>query len=98
MKIYCYEPRKEKNILAGEIKICNDGYKYFYKKVLPIHFMIVEHGYGIQEEVLQRLVQEKVERIIIKTNTSEIVSKLEDWLNRPIKNYGHGAQRFLGGK
>jgi hypothetical protein len=98
MKLYCFDPKKQRNVLAGTLKV--DGLKtyYFYKKVTKRHFMIKEHGYGIQEEILQRLLQEKVSRIIIKTKTSEIISDLEDWLKQPIKNYGHGNQRFLGGK
>lgn len=98
IKLYCYDPGKGKNVLAGILKVDGLCHYYFYKKVTKRHFMIKEHGYGIQEEILQRLLQEKVSRIIIKTKTSEIISDVEDWLQKPVRNYGHGSQRFLGGK
>ena len=98
MKLYCYDPKKGKNVLAGILRADGLSNYYFYKKVTKRHYMRIEKGYGIQEEILQRLIQEKVSRIIIKTKTSEIISDVEDWLKRPIKNYGSGSQRFLGGK
>jgi len=98
MKVYCYDIGKGKNVSAGEIKTDNLGRQYFYKKVSAKHFMVKEHGYGIQEEVLQRLLQERISTIIIKTKTTEIISELYDWLQKPVRNYGHGSQRFLGGK
>ncbi len=97
MKIYCFDPKKNKTILAGEV--LEENYlSYFIKKVNKNHFMIKEHGYGIQEEVLQQLAHLGVTDIRIKTKTGIILSNLEDWLKKPIKNYGHGKQRFLGGK
>jgi hypothetical protein len=92
-KIYCYDPKKQKNILAGEY----DPQIYtFVKKAKKNHFMILEHSYGIQEEVLQQLNKLGCYEIHIQTKTGVIISLLDDWLKRPIKNYGHGNQRFLG--
>ncbi len=97
MKIYTYDPKKQKTILAGEV--LEENYlPYFLKKVTKRHYMILERGFGISESVLQQLIHLGVTDIRIKTKTGIILSNLEDWLKRPIKNYGHGKQRFLGGK
>ena len=93
MKIYCYDPGKSKNILAGEYDTRTST---FSKKVNNRHYMIKEHGYGIQEEVLQKLAKEGCYEIHIYTKTGAYITLLDDWLKRPIKNYGHGNQRFLG--
>lgn len=95
MKIKCFDPKKQRNILAGTY---NEDLKIFFKKVKNNHWMVIEKAYGIQEEVLQRLKQLGCESVCIETKISNIQSKLEDWLKQPIKNYGHGNQRFLGGK
>lgn len=95
MKIYCFDPKKGKNILAGEY----NSFDYtFIKKVNRNHFMVLEKSYGIQEEVLQQLKKIGCINIIIITKTGQQISLLEEWLKRPIKNYGHGNQKFLGGK
>jgi len=95
MQIYCYDPKKQKNILAGEF---NSFDFTFIKKVKKNHFMVIEKSYGIQEEVLQNLKKLGCINILIITKTGQQISLLEDWLRKPIKNYGHGLQRFLGGK
>ena len=95
MKILCYDPGKKRNVLAGDYDPINHT---FTKKVNKRHFMVLEKSYGIQEEVLQRLKFLRCERIVIVSKKKEIVSLLEDWLKRPIKNYGHGSQRFIGGQ
>jgi hypothetical protein len=94
MKIYTFDPKKGKNVLAGETVIFNSTVQ-FVKHVNKNHFMVLEHSYGIQEEVLQQLAHLGVTNIRIKTKTGIILSHLEDWLKQPIKNYGHGNQRFL---
>jgi len=95
LKIYCYDPKKSKNILAGTYY--PRTYE-FSKKVRKNHFMVKEHGYGIQEEVLQQLKILGCYYIYIYTKKGAIITCLEDWLKQPIKNYGHGNQRFLGAK
>lgn len=94
MKLYCFDPKKKKIILAG---IYNEDLKIFFKDVKPSHFMVIEKSYGIQDEILQQLKRLGCQDICIKTKLFYIQSKLEDWLKKPIKNYGHGNQRFLGG-
>ena len=92
MKILCYDPKKQKNVVAGHY---NETLKTFFKEVTKRHWMILEKGYGIQDIVLQQLKELGCEKICIKTKLSYINSDLKDWLNQPIKNYGHGDQRFL---
>ena len=93
MKIYCFDQRKNKNILAGEY---NEFDYTFIKKVKRNHFMVIEKSYGIQEEVLQQLKKMGCINILIITKTGQQISLLEDWLKQPSKNYGHGNQKFLG--
>jgi hypothetical protein len=57
--------------------------------------MVKEHGYGIQEEVLQELKIMGCINILIINKDTEYISLLEDWLKLSIQNYGHGRQRFL---
>ena len=92
MYIYCFDKGKNKKVLAGEY----NSYDYtFLKKVKPIHYMIKEKGYGIQEEVLQDLLDIGCINILIIAKDKMYISFLEDWLKQPVKNYGHGEQRFL---
>jgi hypothetical protein len=97
MKLYCFDPQKKKNVLAGEIMTDVFGASYFYKKVKPQHYMIKEKSYGIQEEIIQKLLELKINEIIIETKTGQQISYIGYWLKKPAKNYGHGLQRFLGG-
>ncbi len=92
MKLFTFDPKKQKNVLAGEYSI---ELKTFYKKVKPHMYMIIERGYGISEDVLQQLIHLDCQYIIIHSKTRTINSTLKDWLNKPIKDYGHGNQRFL---
>jgi hypothetical protein len=92
MFIHCFDPSKSKKVLAGEY----NSFDYtFIKKVKKNHYMITEQGYGIQEEVLQNLEQIGCINILIIIKNKQYISLLKDWLNQPIKNYGHGEQRFL---
>jgi hypothetical protein len=95
MKIFTFDPKKQKAVLAGEVLIDDSCFEYFYKKVKKNHFMIRERSYGISEDVLQQLVHLGITKIIIETKTKKIESNLEQWLDCPIKDYGSGKQRFL---
>lgn len=90
MIINTYDPKKRQNVFVGYFEN-----QVFYKKVSTIHFMKIENGYGIQEDVLQKLHSLNCQRIIIDNNASIFETSLIDWLKRPIKNYGNGPQRFL---
>jgi hypothetical protein len=92
MFIHCHDPRKNTTILAGEY---NPVDYTFIKKVRPEHYMVKEHGYGIQEEVLQELKIMGCINILIISKDKEYISLLEDWLKLSVQNYGSGRQRFL---
>jgi hypothetical protein len=92
MKIYCFDPKKNKKVIVGDF---DKELKIFTKKVRKNHFMILEKGYGIQEEVLQNLKELGCLHINIKTKISLICTQLEDWLKQSIKNYSYGNQRFF---
>jgi spore coat polysaccharide biosynthesis predicted glycosyltransferase SpsG len=92
MFIHCYDPKKRKNVLAGEY---NQVDNTFIKKAKPEHFMVIEDGYGIQEDVIQKLKEMGCINILIITKNNRYLSVLEDWLKLPIPNHGHGKQRFM---
>lgn len=92
MKIYTFDPQKNRLILAG---YCKEN--VFWKKVNKKRFMIKYRAYGIQEDVINNLLNEDIEFIHIKTHTNKVLkSSLCDWIKFSIKeNYGHGKQYFL---
>lgn len=92
MFIHCHDPRKNTTVLTGEYNPVNFT---FIKKVRPEHYMIKEHGYGIQEEVLQELKIMGCKDILIVGKDKEYKSTLEDWFKLSIQNYGSGRQRFM---
>lgn len=91
-KLFCFDPRKNKTVLAGEIELDT-----FFKKVEPKHFMKIIQGYGIQENVIEQLKSKGIKNIKIITNVSQYASTLDDWLAPDIKvlDYGNGKQRFM---
>lgn len=93
MKIFCFDPMKKCNSYTGDYESSNHT---FTKCASKNHYMLVERGYGIQEDVLQQLKKLGCKTIIIKTIDGLYVSSLLDWFKKSVKNYGHGSQRFLG--
>ena len=92
MKLFTFDPQKNKKVLAGDYLECSHT---FYKKVTPKHYMIKEHGYGISEDVMEQLTHLGCHyiKIITKSKTYNITFLL--YQMAAIKNYGHGNQRFL---
>ena len=90
--LYTYDPKKKQQVLVGK-------YDYpsatFIKEVKPKHYMIKEKGYGIQEETIQGLKELNCKNIIFISKTKRLEFPFELILEKPIKNYGHGEQRFL---
>jgi len=95
VKILTYDPKKQKQVLAGSINKNN----IFIKKVTKKHYHRILQGYGIQEEVLTQLFEKDVKIVRIITPTNVYETKLKDWLNGSkfifIRDYGHGKQRFF---
>jgi len=87
-----FDEKKNKEVVCGYI----DG-KTYYREVSNAHYMIKYGGYGIQTDILTKLVKAGVNTIIITTRagTTHEVS-LATWLNKGKKgNYAHGDQIFL---
>lgn len=59
--------------------------------------MVKENGYGLQVDVLQRLLKYGVRYIVITTKAgTKHVAKFTDWIkNGNKKDYGNGEQVFL---
>lgn len=61
--------------------------------------MLKMFGFGIQEEVLLRLIEYGIESIVITTKTKDFKSTINDWLRHgKTKDFGHGRQVFLSMK
>ena len=91
-KITTYDPKKNKHILAGNI----EG-KTLIKQVSGRHFFSKFQAYGIQEDVIQKLIEKKINKIKIISHTLIYESKIKDWVNGHvlIRDFGNGLQRFL---
>jgi hypothetical protein len=99
MRLFSFDPKKGRQVPAGEFiygcnEICNYS-RVFIKNVNSRHYMIKEKSYGISEDVIEQLIQLECTDIIIKTKNREYHYLFSEILNQPIKNYGHGEQRFL---
>lgn len=90
MIIKVFDETKNKFVVAGSLK----G-KVFTKRVKPNHYMILERGYGIQEEVRDILNQNECETIRIITPKSTYELDFEDIKDISSKDYGHGKQIFI---
>ena len=89
--IHTFDPKKKKKVVCGTY----DGY-VFTKKVSNKHYMINESGYGIQEDAIKHLIELECKRIkIITQKGNTYIFSFETILAMPIKDYGHGKQRFL---
>jgi len=91
MKIYTFDPRKQKRVMAG---VYRDN--IFYKHVKKNHFMNKEKGYGIQEDVIQKLMGLGCKTVSISSSTNGHFFSMNYVSRQEIKDYGNGPQRFLG--
>lgn len=93
MKIKTYDPKKDKEIVAGDFD-ADTG--VFTKTVTKRHFMIREGGYAIQVEVMDILSRWECKQIIIRSKTKTYKVLFDIWYkNGTVKNYGHGDQSFF---
>jgi hypothetical protein len=93
MKLLCYDPKKNKQVLVGEL-IGNT----LFRDVEPEHFMRIVQGYGIQEVAFQEILKKEVKFIILKETHTDKRWKadVETWKKKgKVADYGHGKQRFL---
>ena len=70
--IYTFDEMKKKPVKAGVIV---DG-NIFHKKVKNEHYMVKEHGYGIQRDVIEMLALKGVGFVYIHAKTVVLKSKL----------------------
>lgn len=91
-KVTTYDPKKNKHILAGHIEK-----KVFIKQVNGRHFFRKLQAYGIQEDVIQELIEKKIKKVRIMSHMLTYESNIKDWVNGHslIRDYGNGLQRFL---
>lgn len=92
IELFSFDPKKHKKVLAGIYLF--DSF-IFRKEVKPRHFMVKENGYGISEDIIQQLIHLGCDKIQIQTKKNLYEFSFESLLNQPIKDYGHGSQRFL---
>jgi hypothetical protein len=91
-ELFSFDPKKCKQVASGKYYF---DISEFCKEVKPRHYMIKEKGYGISEDVIQQLIQLDCQRIRIKSKNNIYLFDFIGILSSPIKNYGHGEQRFL---
>lgn len=91
INITTHDKAKNKDIVTGYVT----G-PIYHRKVNNKHYMVKEHGYGIQKDVLRKLASMGVRWILIKAKTKSYKSALGTWLGMGrTKDYGHGEQVFL---
>ena len=87
-----FDPRKNLDVTVGTY---DEASKVFYKKVnKKLHFMKIEGGYGIQEDIILKLQGLGCLRIIIDTGGDIYSVDFNEWLQLTPKNYNSGLQRF----
>jgi len=91
MKVKTYDKAKGKYVYAGDLE--GDTYT---RKVNNRHYMVKEHGYGVQRDVLEKLISDSVRYIVIQAKQKTYKTTLATWVSRgKVKDYGHGEQVFL---
>lgn len=92
INIDTYDEGKYKKVHCGYVQ---DG--TFYREVTNKHYMVKYKGYGIQQDVLAKLLSLGVKKIEIKTQSGLMhKSKLTDWILKGKKSdEGNGLQVFL---
>ena len=94
MIIETFDEGKNKMVTCGEIV----GNTYF-RDVKMEHFMIKFFGFGVQAEVLDRLINNDIKNVILRTKKKSFKSTLADWIKYGKKaDFGHGKQVFLSTK
>jgi hypothetical protein len=94
MIIETFDKGKNKMVTCGEIV----GDTYF-RDVKMEHFMMKFFGFGVQKEVIDRLKNNDVKKIVLVTKKKSFKSTLADWVEHGnVDDFGHGVQVFLSTK
>ena len=95
MHLYTYEKAKGKRVFAG---VYDARSRVYVRRVTQCHFMRKIGGYGIQDEIIVKLLKFGCHSILVMEEGGNTYrSALQEWLEPDIKvlDYGHGKQRFL---
>jgi len=94
MFITTFDEKKGRDVTCGY----TEGKTYF-RDVKMEHMMLKYFGFGVQAEILERLLKEGIESIVLKTKKKSFKSELADWVRHGIPDdFGHGRQVFLSMK
>jgi len=95
INVRTFDKKKGKEVRSGYIEVDS-----FFRKVNSKHFMVKYSGYGLQEDVLTRLLSAGVKYINITTHRgTSYKSKVFEWIKYGKKDdFGHGGQFFLSVK
>lgn len=96
MKIYTFDPQKNKKVLCGEL-VGNT----FFRWVKPQHFMRINQSYGIQEIAFQEMIKRGADKIVLKEEGTDKSweATVGNWKTKgTVADYGSGKQRFLSMK
>lgn len=92
MQLFSFDPCKNKYILAGNF----DKYTGIFTKIVkPNHYMRIERGYGISEDVIEQLIQLDCQLIHIITKNKTYEFTFAEVLLIIPHDYCSGKQRFL---
>jgi hypothetical protein len=97
MLIEAYDPKKGYSVKAGE----TTGNIFRKEVTRSKHYFRLVSGYAIQKSVYEKLIAEKIKKIVIKEkDTGDILtSDIDDWKEHRGKgNWGHGTQMVLSEK
>jgi len=91
--LYTFDRKKRRHVKAGTVR----G-NQFLKIVNRRHLMRIVGGFGIQKEVIDRILRMGfVDEIVMIEGRRAWTSKLEDWISEDVQivDFGHGVQCFL---
>ncbi len=91
MKIYSYDVKKKKRVLAGETR----GTAFIKKVDRKKHYLWSIHGYAISTDAIKQIKDGKVvkEIIFLEDEINELSITLNDFLMKALNiNLGHGPQ------
>lgn len=93
MKIYCFDKKKNHDVVAGDIQ----GDTFIKKVNSSKHLIKKYNGYGIQTSVIPELLIRGVKTLVFELSTRSILSiSIEDFSKKCIKDdLGSGMQSII---
>lgn len=90
-KIKVFDEAKQREVVVGELR----GFTFYKPFNRQRHYMRMMKGFGLDEGVYQKLREHGVMKIVLKSDTEQLVSDITDWDCMNVRDFGHGKQRFL---